>query len=278
MTVCTSRRWNVRLARKLPPAIFYPKPQVSSAVVVFERRALRDIVPCDDALFEMLVRRGFAERRKQLHNMLPEKKADWSRLCTALGVKETVRAEELSLAQWERFCQLLTPAKAQDGGEMFCVVDEQDRVTGAEPREYVHVNNLRHRAIHVFIFNQRGEIFLQRRSIWKDKNPGRWDSSTSGHVDAGESYEEAARRELREEIGIECPLEKLGKLPCSEATGWEFIEIFRGRHEGPFRLAPMEIETGAFFPLHQVRQWLRGTPEDFSPVFAMCARFLDERV
>lgn len=278
MTVCTSRRWNVRLARKLPPSLFYPKPQVSSAVVVFERRAPRDIVPCDDALFEMLVRRGFAERRKQLHNMLSGNKADWSRLCAALGVKETVRAEELSLAQWERFCQLLAPAKAQDGGEMFCVVDEQDCVTGAEPREHVHVNNLRHRAIHVLIFNQRGEVFLQRRSIWKDKNPGRWDSSTSGHVDAGELYEEAARRELREEIGIECPLEKLGKLPCSEATGWEFIEIFRGRHEGPFRLAPMEIETGAFFPVEQVRQWLRETPEDFSPVFAMCARFLDERV
>jgi 16S rRNA (adenine1518-N6/adenine1519-N6)-dimethyltransferase len=277
MTVCTSRRWNVRLARKLSPSVFHPKPQVSSAVVVFERRATRDIVPCDEELFEMLVRRGFAERRKQLHNLLPESKEDWPKLCGTLGVEETVRAEELSLAQWERLCQLLAPAKAQHGGEMFCVVDAQDRVTGAESRDYVHVNNLRHRAVHVLIFNQRGEIFLQRRSIWKDRNPGRWDSSTSGHVDAGESYEEAAQRELREEIGIECPLEKIGKLPCSAATGWEFIEVFRGRHEGPFRLASMEIETGAFFPIHQIRAWLRRSPEDFSPVFAMCARLLEDQ-
>ncbi len=135
MTVCTSRRWNVRLARKLPPSVFHPKPQVCSAVVVFERRAMRDIVPCDEEIFEMLVRRGFAERRKQLHNLLPENKKDWPRLCAALGVAETVRAEELSLAQWERLCQLLAPAKAQAGSEIFCVVDAQDRVTGAESRD-----------------------------------------------------------------------------------------------------------------------------------------------
>jgi 16S rRNA (adenine1518-N6/adenine1519-N6)-dimethyltransferase len=276
MTVCASRRWNIRIARKLPPSVFHPKPQVSSAVVVFERKAISDVAPCDDALFESLVRRGFAERRKQLRNLLVETRESWRRLCAALGVAETVRAEELSLGQWEQLCQILGPAKAQRGDEMFCVVDSQDRVIGAEARDYVHVNNLRHRAIHVLVLNQRGEIFLQRRSIWKDTHPGRWDSSTSGHVDAGESYEEAARRELREEIGVDCALEKIGKLPCSAATGWEFIEAFRCRHEGPFHLAPMEIETGAFFPLGQVRAWLQRSPEDFSPVFAMCVRLLEE--
>ena len=83
------------------------------------------------------------------------------------------------------------------------MVDAQDRVIGSESRDLVHVNNLRHRAIHVLIFNQRGELFIQKRSIWKDTHPGKWDSSTAGHVDARESYEESARRELREEIGIE---------------------------------------------------------------------------
>jgi len=276
MTVCASRRWNIRCVRKLPPSVFHPKPRVSSAVVVFERKAERDIVPCDELFLETLVRRGFAERRKQLRNLLTEHRDHWSALCTALGVKEMVRAEELSLAEWERLSQLLRPAKAQHGEEMFCVVDAEDRVTGYESRERVHVNNLRHRAIHVLIFNQRGEVFLQKRSIWKDMHPGKWDSSTAGHVDAGESYEEAARRELREEIGIECAIEKIGKLPCSAATGWEFIEVFRGIHEGPFCLAPMEIETGAFFPLNQIRAWLQRSPEDFSPVFAMCIRLLPE--
>jgi 16S rRNA (adenine1518-N6/adenine1519-N6)-dimethyltransferase len=275
MTVCTSRRWNIRLGRKLRPSVFHPKPQVSSAVVVFTRKAMGEIAPCDDVLFEALVRRGFAERRKQLRNLLPAHKEAWPQVCAALGVKETVRAEELSLVEWERLCQLVGPVKAQQGEEMFCVVDAHDYVIGAESRDYVHVNKLPHRAIHVLVFNHRGEIFLQRRSIWKDRHPSRWDSSTSGHVAPGESYEEAAVRELREEIGIECGLETIGKLPCSDATGWEFIKVFRGRHEGPFSLAPLEIETAAFFPLDQVRAWLRRSPEDFSPVFAMCAQLLD---
>jgi 16S rRNA (adenine1518-N6/adenine1519-N6)-dimethyltransferase len=277
MTVCASRRWTIRCARTFPPTVFYPQPQVASAVVVFERKAPSCIVPCDEVLFERLVRRGFSERRKQLRNLLIEQKHRWSELCAALGVKETVRAEELSLSQWERLSQLIGPAKAQHGEELFCVVDAQDRVIGSELRDRVHVNNLRHRAIHVLIFNRLGEIFLQKRSIWKDTNPGKWDSSAAGHVDAGESYEEAARRELREEIGIDCPIERIAKLPCSVATGWEFIEVFRGMHEGPFQTAPLELETGAFFPLEQIGNWIEHIPEDFSPVFAMCLRHLRKK-
>ena len=193
MTVCASRRWNIRRAKKLPPSVFHPKPQVFSSVVIFERKAPHDIAPCDDVFFERLVRRGFSERRKQLRNLLVEQRDHWPSICAALSVKESVRAEELSLAEWERLSQLLQPAKAQHGDEVFCVVDAQDRVIGSESRDRVHVNNLRHRAVHVLVFNQRGEVFLQRRSIWKDTHPGKWDSSTAGHVDAGESYEEAGQ-------------------------------------------------------------------------------------
>jgi 16S rRNA (adenine1518-N6/adenine1519-N6)-dimethyltransferase len=274
MTVCASRRWNIRCLRKLSPSVFHPRPQVASAVVVFKRKASRDVAPCDEVFFEKLVRRGFAERRKQLRNLLIEQKDCWSEICAALDVEETVRAEEIPLAKWERLCQLLRPAKAQHGEELFCVVDAQDRVIGSESRDRVHVNNLRHRAIHVLIFNRFGEVFLQKRSIWKDTNPGKWDSSAAGHVDAGESYEKAAQRELREEIGIECLIERIGKLPCSAETGWEFIQVFRGMHEGPFQPAPLELETGAFFPLDQIRSWIERSPEDFTSVFAMCLRLL----
>ena len=274
MTVCSSRRWNVRYARKLPPTVFFPQPKVSSAVVVFSRKPTETISPCDDVYFEELVRRGFGERRKQLRNLLPEFKTRWPELCAHLGVQETVRAEELSLSQWEKLVRHVAPAEAQSGQELFDVVDEGDKVVGSQPREMVHVNNLRHRAVHILITNAAGELFLQKRSIWKDKNPGRWDSSCAGHVDAGESYEKAAHRELHEEIGIECSLRSLGRLPCSAATGWEFIEVFHGIHEGPFRLAPLELETGAFFPLDQVRSWMQHHPNDFSSVFALCLPLL----
>jgi dimethyladenosine transferase len=267
MSVCSARRWDIRYARKLPASVFYPAPQVSSAVVTMRRKPAGVVPACDETLFESLVRRGFGERRKQLRKLLPEYRASWPELCAALGVPETVRAEELTLAQWENLARLVRPARAQSGGELFDVVDAGDRVIDTRPRDDVHVNNLRHRAVHMLIFNSAGELLLQKRSIWKDRNPGLWDSSAAGHVDAGETYAAAAQREIVEEIGISCPLEPLGRLPCSESTGWEFIEVFRGRHDGPFRPAPLEIETAAFFPLPQVRAWMERTPEDFSPVF-----------
>ncbi len=267
MTVCCSRRWKVRYAKKLPPSVFHPQPKVSSATVVFEHKPVEAVPACDERLLDAVVRRGFSERRKQLRNLLPEYRAEWPDICVCLGVPETVRAEELALDQWEKLVRFVRPGEAQSGSETFDVVDDADRVIQALPRETVHVNNLRHRAVHVLIFNGAGELFLQKRSLWKDLNPGVWDSSTAGHVDAGETYEQAARRELREEIGADCALEKIGRLDCGLETGWEFIEIFRGTHEGPFELSPLEIETGAFFPLDQIRQWLLASPEDFSPNF-----------
>lgn len=267
MTVCSNRRWHVRYAKKLPPTVFFPAPNVASAVVVFTRKSAEELPPCDEGLFESLVRRGFSERRKQLRKLLPEHRERWSEICTLLGVPETVRAEELSLAQWEIFAQWARPAQAQSGEELFNVVDENDQVIGVERRETVHVNNFRHRAVHMLIFNHTGEVLLQKRSIWKDRNPGVWDSSAAGHVDAGETYEAAARRELQEEIGVDVPLERIGRLACTEETGWEFIEVYRGAYEGRLQPAAMEVETMAFFPLEQIRAWMQRTPGDFSPVF-----------
>jgi len=277
MTVCSSRRWKVRYARKLPASVFHPPPKVSSAVVVFERRPAGEILPCDEAFFERLVRRGFSERRKQLRNLLPEYREKWEAICAHLGVPETVRAEELALPQWEKLAVCLRPAEAQSGAEIFDIVDENDRAIGTKTREEAHVNNLRHRAVHLLIFNQAGELFLQKRSLWKDKNPGLWDSSAAGHVDAGESYEEAAVREIGEELGVgEVDLQRIGRLPCTAETGWEFIEVFRGKNEGPFTWPALEIETGIFLPVRKVRDWLAREPGAFSPVFRQVFALLPE--
>src|SRR6266568_6541317 len=102
--------------------------------------------------------------------------------------------------------------------EIFDVVDEHDRVVGRETRGDVHRRGLMHRAIHVLVFNSRGEVFLQKRSMKKDRQPGLWDSSASGHVDSSEDYDACAVRELREEIGLEltAPLVRLFKLPACE--------------------------------------------------------------
>ena len=120
--------------------------------------------------------------------------------------------------------------------------------------------------------DKAGEVFLQKRSRGKDRHPLLWDSSTAGHVDAGEEYDEAAHRELREELGISANLERVVKLEASERTGQEFIWLYRAVHEGPFCLAPAEIDYGAFFPADLVTDWIRARPEEFAPGFIECWR------
>lgn len=272
MTVCLGRRWAVEYLRTLPGNVFHPAPKVESAVITMRPKPRADVPPCDDALFERLVRGGFSERRKQLRKNL-ERVApgpDWRALLAAAGLAETVRAEELDLATWTQLAQSADPSVAQRGEELFDVVDEHDRVLHPLPRDEVHARDLRHRAVHVMIFNAAGEIFLQKRSIWKDRNPAQWDSATAGHVDAGETYEQAARREVREEIGIEIgPLTPVCKLGCGPETGFEFLQIYRAGHEGPFRFAAREVEGGWWFDVAHVRRWLAAHPEDFTPIFRM---------
>jgi isopentenyl-diphosphate delta-isomerase len=155
--------------------------------------------------------------------------------------------------------------------DIFDVVNERDEVVEARPRSEVHARGLLHRAVHVFVFNSRGDIFLQKRSMKKDRQPGVWDSSCSGHVDSGETYDETAVRELGEEIGLKLKStpEKLFKVDACGETDAEFVWVYRCRSEGPFQLHPDEIETGEWFAPEKVSQWIAGSPRDFAPAFVL---------
>jgi len=138
--------------------------------------------------------------------------------------------------------------EAIQADELFDVVDRDDRVVGRSTRSEVHARKLLHRAVHALVHDAAGHLFLQRRSMAKDTFPGCWDSSCSGHVDAGEDYVTAGRRELGEELGwldASLPLRPLLKLGASPETGYEFIQIFiMGPLSGPFTLHPEEIAEG----------------------------------
>ena len=277
LTLLIGRRWQTRLLRKLPAHIFTPVPKVDSAVISLTPRPDDEVADCDGALFTRLVKQGFSQRRKQLRKMLALDR--WPEFAAQLGVSETARAEELSLAQWVALTNLVagSPAEhathAQDvNREIFDVVDEQNRVIGQQPRGVVHKERLLHRAVHIFVFNRRGELFLQRRSRWKDAHPRRWDSSAAGHVNAGDTFAATAPRELEEELGVSAPLERIGDIAACRETGWEFVEIFRAQHEGPFRLPPAEIECGAFFSPAQIERWIAARPKDFATGFIECWR------
>ena len=150
--------------------------------------------------------------------------------------------------------------------EVFDVVDAKDQVIGQQPRSEVHRLGLMHRATHVLVFNAAGHVFLQKRSMKKDRQPGVWDSSASGHVNTREDYDACAVRELQEEIGIQLlnPLERLFKLPASAETDQEHVWIYRCLAEGPFHLDSEEIEAGGWFAPDEVTKWMRDRPRDFA--------------
>lgn len=153
--------------------------------------------------------------------------------------------------------------------DIFDIVDEYDNVIGQKPREVVHAEGLRHRAVHVLVFNGENEVFMQKRSVNKDTWPGAWDGSCTGHLDTGEEYREAAYREMMEELGWRPTneLEFLFKLNPSEETGHEFIEVYRVEGTGPFRLNIDEIEVGEWMDLNNLIQRVGFTPKRFTSTF-----------
>jgi isopentenyldiphosphate isomerase len=155
--------------------------------------------------------------------------------------------------------------------EIFDVVNERDEVIDRRPRSEVHRLGLLHRAVHILVFNARGQVFLQKRSMKKDRHPGTWDSSASGHVDSGEAYDATAIRELREELGLQLPTApaRLMRIEVCPETDQEFVWVYRCEAEGPFVLHPDEIERGGWFSPEEVTRWISTRPEDFAPAFAL---------
>jgi len=274
LTLQIQFHYRVKHLRNIPATVFIPPPEVGSSIVSIQPRTVSEAPVCDFDLFMHLVKRGFSQRRKQLGNLLAEDVPNWPDIATALDVDPRTRAEALSLEQWIALTNsvgpILLPDRKKSDAERFPVVSTEDRVLRSVARGEVHGNNLLHRAIHILIFHKNGEIYLQKRSRWKDRHPLLWDSSAAGHVDAGEDYDEAAKRELKEELGIEVELEKICKLPATEQTGHEFIWLYRGRYDGQFQLDLGEIEFGAFFPINVIDGWLGARPDDFAPGFIEC--------
>ena len=160
---------------------------------------------------------------------------------------------------------------ANSSVEWFDVVDDRDRVIGRETRSEVHRRGLLHRAVHVFVYRPEGAIYLQRRSANKDTAPNRWVSSCSGHVDAGETYEIAARRELGEELGIDgeaVVLEELAKIPAVPETGREFVHLYAVRGFGePIHPNPDEISDGVWKDPEEIEEWIARAPHEFADSF-----------
>jgi 16S rRNA (adenine1518-N6/adenine1519-N6)-dimethyltransferase len=274
LTVRVQLHHRVKHLRRIPATVFFPRPDVDSAVVRLLPRDRLEMPAHDDELLLKLIRVGFSQRRKQLKKLLRQYDFDWDTLARDQHIHPNARAEELSLLEWIGLANWIAPPPPPDtcttSSEPFPVVDESDRIRRYASRSEVHGNNLRHRAVHILIFDRAGDVYLQQRSRWKDRHPLKWDSSAAGHVTAGENYDETARRELKEELGVDVPLERIFKLNASSRTDNEFIWSYRGVIlEDP---APnkSEIERGAFFPPAMIDGWTSARPDDFAPGFLEC--------
>lgn len=272
--------WRSKPVKTIPPQAFFPRPLIDSTVMVCDPR--EDDLPVYDArLFDEIVRRGFSQRRKQVRKQMPGT-GSWEEATKRIGVAETARAEELSLEQWVELTRFYDdhPLKdtPQQAGELFDVVDENDEVLRQETREVVHREGLWHRAVHMFVFNKRKELFLQKRSRLKDNHPGVWDSSAAGHLNAGEGYESTAVRELAEELGIQdAEVQEVARVSACENTGWEHVRLYLSRYDGALRYPCSEIETGQWFSMDEIRVWVSARPQDFASGFLECWKVFDAK-
>ena len=148
--------------------------------------------------------------------------------------------------------------------ELLDVVNDLDEVTGQAMRSVVHQQGLQHRGVHVFLFNEQGEMLIQKRSGDRVHAPSLLDCSVSEHVKAGESYLEAAVRGLREEMGVEgIELSRHGKIQMEYGfNDNEISEVYEGRLNGKsVQFDPVEISEVRFVSLNAVKVGLSQSPE-----------------
>jgi isopentenyl-diphosphate Delta-isomerase len=153
--------------------------------------------------------------------------------------------------------------------EILEITDENDNVIGRAPRAEIHERGLIHRAVHIFVFDGEGRIYVQRRSASKDRHPLKLDSSAAGHVDPGESYKEAGLRELVEELAVEAPLTDVLKIPACPLTDNEHVVLFETVSRTMPNPNPEEIVDGEFMTPVELTRRMQADPDDFVPAFIL---------
>ena len=138
--------------------------------------------------------------------------------------------------------------------EWFPLIDETGLVVGKALRSECHSGSmLLHPVVHLHIFDKRGRLYLQRRSMSKEIQPGKWDTAVGGHVDYGETIEEALCREVREELGITGfePIHNFTYLFQSSVER-EMVYSYRTIYEGDIVIDPEEIDEGRYWDIDEV--------------------------
>lgn len=144
--------------------------------------------------------------------------------------------------------------------ELVEVVDRDERVVKVVPRAEMRRSNLAHRATYIMVFHSSGALLAHQRASWKDIWPSRWDLAFGGVCAVGESWADAAARELAEEAGIVAPLTALSKVEFESAETKVFGRLYETTHDGPFEFADGEVVDHCWVPVAQLDEWADGRP------------------
>ena len=141
--------------------------------------------------------------------------------------------------------------------ELVDVVDADDRVVGRATRAEIRARQLRHRATYILVFNAHGQLFVHQRTATKDVYPSYYDVAIGGVVGAGESYDEGARRELAEEIGVKAVPRPILKFQYEDDSNRVNGRVYSCNHDGPLTLQSEEIVSGEWLDLDVVLERAR---------------------
>lgn len=140
--------------------------------------------------------------------------------------------------------------------EIFPIVDEEGTVLGRATRGECHNGSkLLHPVVHLHVFNTQGDVYLQKRPEWKDIQPGKWDTAVGGHIDYGETPEEALRREVREELGMtDYTPEFISKYVFESQREKELVYVHRTTYDGAIQPSRNELDGGRFWTMDEIRK------------------------
>ena len=140
--------------------------------------------------------------------------------------------------------------------EIFPIVDEQGTVIGKATRGECHSGTrLLHPVVHLHVFNGQGDVYLQKRPEWKDIQPGKWDTAVGGHLDYGETPEEALCREVREELGMtDFTPSFVGKYVFESQRERELVYVHRTTYDGKIQPSTEELDGGRFWTMQEIRE------------------------
>ena len=156
--------------------------------------------------------------------------------------------------------------------EQVVLVSEKDEILGVMDKMQAHENGILHRAFSVFLFNDKGEMLLQKRAADKYHSPNQWTNAVCSHPRMGETYMEAAQRRLKEELGIETPLTYRFNFLYKADVGqnlWEheLDHVFTGNFEGEFKLNEEEVSEVRYISIDELDKEMSANPEKFTEWF-----------